>query len=147
MMGDVTAASKSFSTAQSTARQSEHSAGLLAATKDAALVKFCTTHHHQGAQHALPDLQLAYRAHPEDVEICNALALCHLFSGDVAGAGRVVEEGFLKYPLEMLDEIIVGNLVNVYNLDAINGEARKKSMVGWLAAVAGEDFDVSVYGR
>lgn len=145
MMGDVTAASKSFSIAKTNARQSEHSAGLLAATKDAALLKFCTTHHQRGAQHALPDLQLAYKAHPEDVEICNALALCHLYSGDVAGGGRVVEEGFLKYPAEMLDAVVVANLVNIYKLDAVNGEARRKSMVGWLAAVAGEDFDVSVY--
>lgn len=76
----------------------------------------------------------------------NGAALCHVMGGRPEQATLVIENTFLQAPLDMIDECMILNASLLYKLNphGVEGLEKRRKMSAWLAAVAPDDFDLSV---
>ena len=86
------------------------------------------------------------RCAPVDRQAASNAAVCLAAGGDLVGARRALEAAFHESPLEMLSEPVVANTASLYEACAPTSEAAaaaKRGMAAWVAAAAGDDFDLA----
>ncbi|KAJ3675202.1 hypothetical protein LUZ60_004244 [Juncus effusus] len=78
-----------------------------------------------------------------DVAAVNNKAVCLMYSRDLSDAVKGLESALERIPTVAIDETLVVNLCSMYELAFVNHTEVKKSLAGWIAQVAPDDFDPS----
>ena len=107
----------------------ETDAGLLAvARKD-----------HAGARRLF---EAALAARPWDAVAANNLAVTHMYTRDLRGGVRVLEESLTCHPAAAAQrECLMRNACSMYEIAAATPAAAKRALAAWTAHVAPEDLD------
>ncbi|GBG82201.1 hypothetical protein CBR_g34484 [Chara braunii] len=69
-------------------------------------------------------------------------AICLMYSRDLMGAVRVLEESLQGNPVGMLNETLVLNLCSIYNLASAKDADTKRMLSAWIMRCAPDDFDL-----
>lgn len=91
---------------------------------------------------ALVEFDQALTEDHTDHVAANNKALCLMYSRDLMGAVKVLEDVLQKSPLTALHETLVLNLCSMYELASSNCTTTKRTLSNWLARLAPDDFDL-----
>lgn len=86
--------------------------------------------------------EAALVARPWDAVAANNLAVMHMYTRDLRGGVRVLEESLTCYPAAAAQrECLMRNACSMYELSAATPSAAKRALATWTAHVAPEDLD------
>ncbi|GLJ25783.1 hypothetical protein SUGI_0493710 [Cryptomeria japonica] len=80
---------------------------------------------------------------PGDVVATNNKALCLMYSRDLLGSIKVLENALERVPVLTLNENVVLNICSMYELAFVNNIETKRTLSSWIVQIAPEDFDLS----
>ncbi|KAK3282102.1 hypothetical protein CYMTET_10140 [Cymbomonas tetramitiformis] len=92
---------------------------------------------------ALCEFRVALEYDSTDVASLNNHALCLMYTRDLMGATRFLEESIQSDPLKYLDETLVLNLCSMYELAWVSGTDNKRKLSSWISKIAPDDFDLN----
>uniref|UniRef100_A0A0D6QW34 Uncharacterized protein n=1 Tax=Araucaria cunninghamii TaxID=56994 RepID=A0A0D6QW34_ARACU len=92
---------------------------------------------------AVREYEEAMDRDPADVVATNNKALCLMYSRDLLGSIKVLENALERVPVLALNENVVLNLCSMYELAFVNNVETKRTLSSWIVQIAPEDFDLS----
>jgi len=81
---------------------------------------------------------------PARAAACSNAAAAALYAGELGGAVGGLEAALAADPRGALDERLVANLCSLFDLSVAEPAGAKAAFADWAAALAGDDFDISM---
>lgn len=143
-LGDLNGAKNTFSRIEAMVNQGQVPASSLEVLKN-------MVNRNRGLQHlvakdytaAIREYEEALDRDPADIIATNNKALCLMYSRDLLGSIKVLENTLERVPVIALNENVVLNLCSMYELAFVSNLETKRSLSSWIVQIAPEDFDLS----
>lgn len=143
-LGDLNGAKNTFSRIEALVNQGQVPTSSLEGLKN-------MVNRNRGLQHlvakdytaAIREYEEALDRDPADVVATNNKALCLMYSRDLLGSIKVLENSLEIVPVIALNENVVLNLCSMYELAFVSNVETKRSLSSWIVQIAPEDFDLS----
>lgn len=143
-LGDLNGAKNTFSRIEALVNQGQVPTSSLEWLKN-------MVNRNRGLQHlvakdytaAIREYEEALDRDPADVVATNNKALCLMYSRDLLGSIKVLENSLEIVPVIALNENVVLNLCSMYELAFVSNVETKRSLSSWIVQIAPEDFDLS----
>eukprot|EP00252_Welwitschia_mirabilis_P015385 TRINITY_DN3380_c0_g1_i1.p1 TRINITY_DN3380_c0_g1~~TRINITY_DN3380_c0_g1_i1.p1 ORF type:complete len:520 (-),score=96.95 TRINITY_DN3380_c0_g1_i1:577-2022(-) len=92
---------------------------------------------------AVREYEAVLESDPTDIIATNNKALCLMYSRELLGSIKVLENALERMPSVALNENVVLNLCSMYELAFVSNAEAKRSLSSWILQVAPDDFDLS----
>jgi len=143
-LGDLNGAKNTFSRIEAMVNEGQVPTSSLEGLKN-------MVNRNRGLQHlvakdftaAIREYEEALDRDPADIIATNNKALCLMYSRDLLGSIKVLENTLERVPVIALNENVVLNLCSMYELAFVSNVETKRSLSSWIVQIAPEDFDLS----